>query len=69
MRGIVKERATAASRTENGPLTLRYKEVRSRRFLSDIPLGIAVVLANSYSFHYVEDTAHTISSQDIWDKM
>ena len=61
MRGIVKERAAAASRTENGPVALRYKEVRSRLFLSEMPFG-ATVVANSYSFHCVEDTASMIYS-------
>ena len=37
MRGIVKERAAAASLTENGPVALRYKEVRSRLFFSEMP--------------------------------
>ena len=62
MRGIVKERVAAASRTENGPLALRYREVRSRLFLSEMPFGAAVVVANSYSFHCVEDTASMIYS-------
>ena len=41
MRGIVNERASAASRTENGPVALRYREVRSRLFLSEMPFGAA----------------------------
>ena len=61
MRGIVNERAAAASRTENGPVAFRYKEVRSRLFLSEMPLG-ATVVANSYSFHDSEDTAPMIYS-------
>ncbi len=64
MRGIVKERAAAASLTENGPVALRYKEVRSRLFLSEMPFGAIVVVANSYSFHVVEDTAPMIFSID-----
>ena len=62
MRGIVKERAAAASRTENGPVALRYNAVRSRLFLSEMPFGPMVVVANSYSFYYVEDTASMIYS-------
>ena len=62
MRGIVKERVAAASRTENGPVALRYKEVRSRLFLSEMPFGATVVVANSYSFHYIEGTAYMICS-------
>ena len=58
----MKERAAAASLTENGPVALRYKEVRSRLFLSEMPFGATVVVANSSSFHYVEDTAFMISS-------
>ncbi len=61
MRGIVNERAAAASGTENGPVAFRYKEVRSRLFLSEMPLG-ATVVANCYSFHDIEDTAPMIYS-------
>ena len=61
MRGIVKERAAAASRTENGPVALRYKEVRSRLFLSEMPFG-PMVVANSYSFQGIEDTASMVYS-------
>ena len=60
MRGIVNERAAAASRTENGPVALRYREVRSRLFLSEMPFGATVVVTNSYSFRYVEGTASMI---------
>ena len=62
MRGIVKERATAASRTENGPVALRCKEVRSRLFLPEMPFGATVVVAKSYSFHHIEDIASMIYS-------
>ena len=62
MRGMVRERASAPSRTENGPVALRYNEVRSRLFLSEIPFGATVVVATSYSFYYVEDTASMIYS-------
>ena len=65
MRGIVKERAAAASWTEKGPVTPRYKEVRSRLFLSEMPFGATVVVVNSYSFHSVEDTAFTINSKGL----
>ena len=47
---------------ENGPVALRYKEVRSRLFLSEMPFGATVVVANSYSFHYVEASASMIYS-------
>ena len=43
-------------------MTLRYRDVSTRRFLSEIPLGATVVVANSYSFYYVEDTASMIYS-------
>ena len=43
-------------------MALRYKAVRSRLFLSEMPFGATVVVANSYSFHYVEDTAPMIYS-------
>ena len=62
MRGLVKERAAAASRTENGPVALRYKAVRSRLFLSEMPFGATVVVANSYSFHKIEGTAYMMYS-------
>ncbi len=62
MRGIVKERAAAASLTENGPVALRYKEVRSRLFFSEMPFRATVVVANSYSFHVIEDIAPTTYS-------
>ena len=52
----------AASLTENGPVALRYKEVRSRLFLSEMPFGPMVVVANSYSFRYIEDTASMVYS-------
>ena len=43
-------------------MALRYREVRSRLFLSEMPFGATVVVANSYSFCYVEDTASMIYS-------
>ena len=54
----------AASRTENGPVALRYKAVRSRLFLSEMPFGATVVVDNSYSFRYVECIAYMIYSTD-----
>ena len=59
MRGIVKERA-AAIWTKTAPWRSGYKEARSRLFLSEMPLGAKIVVANSYSFHKIEEGAHMI---------